>query len=739
MEVLFIILAASCLLLWGLRRRLVSAVSSDREVDAAAAPAAKSKTAVAFRVQGERGKGGPVFGDVLCSDGVYLPKVWESDFHTSFDGRWIRTGSYGASVPRLLDRKSRRSWTLSVSEASTVDDLHWRLPRWNGEAQGGNGVAQEAQAVFADAEFDAWLTKNIQAAPQALVGICDLWIPADCLPENLELAPPAVAQPEGAAVELSVQRHWPASLRNLPNPLEPLFTPYWQLVLQGEAHSWIIDGNTPVVWRGDGQAFACYGYPVVAGGRSPQLRLGVWSLAQGGQQWSAWMPTDRKAWHVSPYMPDPSASSVRQKAALQWDGETLLQRMEVDTPQLERLHDGRLLSATSASITSCVQHRLDGRPVIKPVPKLHFFWRRDVAQPSVWQAQSEPLGGHALQWTLVHEAKEDIGATAAYSLQWGDTPIPGLWELEHVLVQSRWAVLCAWSEPANKGGRPVPWIWDGKQLHVVEMPGPMVRMRPLADVARVEVLVMAGCGPESTSHTNTGSWRWPIQPVKVDNVAKEGWKPSYEIRQIAPDPSGRWRLLPRWREVSQVQHPCADGDYVWPQQAGTDALWWWGGLHLNNNNQWDVNVPRTEGVTVTKSGAVLCATGPSACPHPSGDGWLVLEWLARSHDEPNYWKLHWLRPAKREVRTLELRAYLPLLQAWDAQQGILWMDSAEVVEEGEAPKQHIIADINWEGAPLEMLKQSAGGLWIRKQDAVYADTIAVRDDWPWPRAKVAAA
>lgn len=43
-------------------------------------------------MQGERGMGGPIFGDVMCADGVYLPHVWEGDLHTSYDGRWLRTG-----------------------------------------------------------------------------------------------------------------------------------------------------------------------------------------------------------------------------------------------------------------------------------------------------------------------------------------------------------------------------------------------------------------------------------------------------------------------------------------------------------------------------------------------------------------------------------------------------------------------------------------------------------------------
>jgi hypothetical protein len=68
-----------------------------------------------------------VYGDVLCGDGVYLPKVWESDYHTSFDGRWIRTGAYGGGTPCLIDRKSLRSWNLTTAEVSALDSVHWRL------------------------------------------------------------------------------------------------------------------------------------------------------------------------------------------------------------------------------------------------------------------------------------------------------------------------------------------------------------------------------------------------------------------------------------------------------------------------------------------------------------------------------------------------------------------------------------------------------------------------------------
>jgi hypothetical protein len=36
---------------------------------------------------------------MCCADGVYLPHVWEMDMHTSYDGRWLRTGFYDSEAP----------------------------------------------------------------------------------------------------------------------------------------------------------------------------------------------------------------------------------------------------------------------------------------------------------------------------------------------------------------------------------------------------------------------------------------------------------------------------------------------------------------------------------------------------------------------------------------------------------------------------------------------------------------
>lgn len=749
MQILFILLALLVLLIGFARYqqrkpKSPQAVRKDKNIAPSPSPAPQpsalppevAATDVQFRPQGARGEAGPVFGDVLCSDGVYLPQVWESDFHTSFDGRWIRIGSYGGAIPRLIDRKTQRAWTLSVPEASAVDDVHWRLPRWNGMGAAGNGVATEASGVFSDNDFENWLNKHVDQAAQPLVCVCDLWIPADIVPAEAEAVPPQIAQVEGGPVQVSLQRYWPESLRALPAPLEPLFTPYWQIFLNGEPHSWVIDAQACFVWRGDGLAFACYGFPVVQNTYQNPKRLAAWSLLGGGLQWTDTKPNDQKNWTVVPYLPDSDQAQI----ALQWDGQVLLQRMEIDVPQLERLHDGRLIHNGLEPVFSESARTPNGLLRTAEVALRHFYWRRDLTQPQLWQAQSEPVAGHPLVWTLAEESKPEAGSTAAYQLHWGEQALAGLWELEHVVVEGKWALLLPCANSVYAGGRTTPYAWDGKLLKAIAVPWSVVRMRAHVQSGRVQVLVLVGCGPDNSNYASTGAWRWPLQLPEPINLAKSNWSPAYEWRDLAVDAQGQWSLQPRWREVQRIQHPCADGDYVWRYRHSNDALWWWGGVHNSFNNHWALDAPRCEGIAVTKSGIAICGVGPSACPHPMGDGWLVLEWLARgSQDkdkqEKNHWKLHWLRSNKKEIRTMELRAYMPLIQTWDAAQGILWKEMADAANQHATPpepsKEHIIPDYRWEEAYLEVLKQAAPHLWMRKQDAVYADAILLRDDCPW--------
>lgn len=715
--------------------------------DTAAAP----HKDVNFRVRGERGMGGPLHGDVMCSDGVYLPHVWEMDMHTSYDGRWLRTGFYDSETAHLVDRKSRRSWLISKPEGERLDAIHWRMPRWSGESINESGIADDAHVVMSDASFEAWLAENLSAAAEPLVQIRDIWLPKEWVPEQAAEQPPKLAAPPLLkaepgklaipAPELTLERHWPPALRHLSSPLAPLQQPNWHLVMNGKPTPWRIDEDHTMVWREDAQALALYAYPA-----SEQevvvRRLVVWTAERGWQQWDAYQPDDRKAWTVGGYWPEESDESQGPALpALSWAGELVLQRVQVDTPETERLHDGTRISCVVSSIEGCASHARDGRVKLKPVPIVSFCWLRDPAQPEVWCAQSEPVQGKPLIWTLSKHAKDEQGETSAWNLQWGDKHFSGSWALEHVIVRGRWAVLMPFGRAPGRGGAGQLQVWDGERLQTVDLPWAVERIRPVPGkdegmALRVELIALVACLDEKDWDPSLGSWRWPVHSVSSSHLARPDWRALYMHREIAPDGQGRWRLLPRWREVSQIQHPCADGDYVWRDAARGDALWWWGGQNQRVDSYWSGNECRIEGVTMTRSGLALCGTGPCACPHPAGEGWAVLEFVDHHYARPNEWKLHWLNPVEKELRTLVLGGNMPLIKGWDTQ-GLHWVDIQPDEDDAAAAEGRALAQLvtlsMWSKAETEPLREGPNGLWLRKQDLRYAETLLGQDDCPWRR------
>ena len=114
------------------------------------------------------------------------------------------------------------------------------------------------------------------------------------------------------------------------------------------------------------------------------------------------------------------------------------------------------------------------------------------------------------------------------------------------------------------------------------------------------------------------------------------------------------------------------------------------------------------------------------------------------YGELGQWQLHWLNPVEKEVRTLTLKARMPVLQGWDAQ-GLHWQDLPlpdEAALQGEASavhkpqsepaaaRQRVVAQ-TWQRAAVEPLRQGMNGLWLRIQDLRYAEALLGQDDCPW--------
>ncbi|MEG2049474.1 MAG: hypothetical protein RR100_21705, partial [Comamonas sp.] len=67
-------------------------------------------------------------------------------------------------------------------------------------------------------------------------------------------------------------------------------------------------------------------------------------------------------------------------------------------------------------------------------------------------------------------------------------------------------------------------------------------------------------------------------------------------------------------------------------------------------------------------------------------------------------------------------------------QGLHWADLAPEEDDGEqraviAPQ--LVTLSMWNRSDVEPLRQGAGGLWLRKQDLRYAETLLGQDDCPW--------
>ncbi len=514
----------------------------------------------------------------MCADGVYLPLLWESGFATSMDGRWLRISSYGHASPYLVDRKKRCTWTLSAEEASAVEEVHWRLPRWSGEDGGIGGMHSDAQSPMTDGQFATWLAANVTNGAMQMAAVRDLWVPWDAVPAQKEEVPPELPAPPSGGKLVGVQRYWPESLRTERQPLELFTKPQWQLLFDGEPQPWVLAAHMPFVWREDGKALAMYAYSVSQGNRQQRLALAVWEAERGWQKWAEQQPPDRKPWALFP------VAEEAGQPAFRWMKDRLLQRVRIDTPVLQRLRHGSRIEYSTEPVLVPAAHQTDGRLQLRPAPATNLMWERQLQHPERWLARSEPVAGKSLAWTLELPQSATSGERAAYRLRWGEVSIPGLWELEHVIVQRTWAVLLRYLQNDGQDGQEGEaqvCIWDGKELLPLNLPWPVARIVPTPGLnhpksLRVRVLAMMATVKDSDVDLRKPVWRWYQEPFTWLNLEKSDHSPLYEVRDIIPDGQGVWRLLPSWRTIADVQHPCADGDYLWNNVK--DDLWWWGGM-----------------------------------------------------------------------------------------------------------------------------------------------------------------
>jgi hypothetical protein len=129
----------------------------------------RSPAGCEFSPPGRARHGGPIYGDVLCADGVYLPHVWEMDMHTSYDGRWLRTGFMTARPP---------IWSIA-NHVAAGRSASRKASCWmpsTGACRAGVARASTKAAlpmthvIMSDASFEAWLGEHMGAAAAPAAG-----------------------------------------------------------------------------------------------------------------------------------------------------------------------------------------------------------------------------------------------------------------------------------------------------------------------------------------------------------------------------------------------------------------------------------------------------------------------------------------------------------------------------------------------------------------------------------------
>ena len=112
----------------------------------------------------------------------------------------------------------------------------------------------------------------------------------------------------------------------------------------------------------------------------------------------------------------------------------------------------------------------------------------------------------------------------------------------------------------------------------------------------------------------------------------------------------------------------------------------------------------------------------------------MLEFVDHHYVRPNEWKLHWLNPVEKELRTLVLGGNMPLIKGWDTQ-GLHWVDIQPDEDDAAAAEGNAVVQLvtlsMWNKAKTEPLREGPNGLWLRKQDLRYAETLLGQDDCPW--------
>jgi len=532
--------------------------------------------------------GGPVLCDYLFPDGVLLQSLGSSA-RFSNDGRY-----FAAPLPSrqawglvILDRQLRQLYQCSCDE-------FWELDAFNDDTLSGR-----YSPLVDNGSREISLEQLLTTAEKiSLVAVADLWLEPGNWQKNLARETLLNTSPDGKQ-RLGGTLALPASLRELPQPCDPLSNPEYRVSLNGEPTSLLITADTAIIWNPDSRSFACRAR---MDDEPPQaLDYWLWHADRGWQT----LPC--------PWTPADSEPSMGWSEPLALDDHHLRLASYFDYPQPDRGRYGYGLHSVHSDCDAQVGHDSNGRIQVAE----RQLTRVQLAVPLTGDGQrgatmveSAPLSGKTrAQFTWQQDNSLGLGG---YSCRIGDWALPGVWLLDHrVSNTGRYIALIPFALPPATAGHVV--VADAQERQLMNSP-PLLAAR-LLDFRGLKLSVAVIRGRLNQDRQSTPLQRFDQAPPEADDAAefcqyRQDSRLYYEWCELIVSHHGL-TALPDWRLVKQPQSAIADGNFIQPAPKDKDAAWLFG-CETEYADSWlRVQSPRLGGHLLTASGCAISDLAPS--------------------------------------------------------------------------------------------------------------------------------
>ena len=533
---------------------------------------------------GEIAMGAPVCCDYLFPDGVLLRELGSSAVFSS-DGRYFAAPLPSRDIWGLLvfDRQQRRVYRRAESEFWELDTMDLNV------LSGRRGREESVRRIRLDELFQT-------ASAIDLVPVVDLWVePSDAI----EAADHFERRSADGQQCLLAKRSMPISLRELNQPLEPLFHPLYAVYVNGQPSDLLIEPEAPLIWSSNHRALLCLAREEATLSANEQYWL--WQLEKG--------------WRVlpSPWVTSASEPSSHWYEFLSLDAHHVRIASYLDYPQPESGRYGYHLSSIHSDTEIQIGHNAQGREQIANFQRTRIAFAMPLdssGQRGASHVETQPMQ-NGVSACLIWMS-DNSGGLGAYRCQIGDWQLPGRWLLDHRVSDcGRYLALLPFAESTTAASHAV--VADAQDRRLLS--GPSMWVARILDFrhGRLSLAVIEGHLDQDLSVSALQRFNVAATPINSDPSfcqPSEQYRLFYNTVDLQVSDLQLCSLAP-WRLVDRPQVANADGDFILPAPEQQDAAWLFGSETEYSRSCLCAYAPRFGGCLLTASGCALVDVTPS--------------------------------------------------------------------------------------------------------------------------------